>query len=136
MKRLLFTLAVLLPVAVLGCGQEGRTPPCERFNAMNKPPECFIHEDLKLIADKLTPKVEPAKPCKKYDPDEVCDGWCEEARGAAKEYKRKFEAMCFMARGLCKDLQNVQGQGEAMDCGPALCDFFGDEPILKKKEKT
>lgn len=54
----------------------------------------------------------------------VCDDVCEGARGAAREYERKFTAMCNIAKGMCHELHEA-GSGEAWDC-EAACDFFGD----------
>jgi hypothetical protein len=72
------------------------------------------------------PKLGSLPKCPTYDPDDVCENECEAARGAAKEYKRKYEAMCATAVAMCLEMQGL-GHWKDMDC-KETCLFFGDKP--------
>lgn len=138
MKTLLLMLGIAFAV-FLGCTSEDPThPECATARVGSEPVAC-----ARLRAEKILDELDAVKkilnqrkctPCPKPDPDEVCDGWCEEARGAAKEYRRKFEAMCNMAQGMCIELQK-EGRWQDVDCDSSLCDFFGDETLVKAKRR-
>ena len=95
-------------------------------------PQCAIHADLQAIEKRLqppkAPKPTPSPKCPAYDPDEVCDGECEAARGAAAEYKRKFEAMCDLATAMCLTAKSLGHWEQDDDCSH-MCEFFGDGPV-------
>lgn len=124
---------VLLCAAALlaACGKSSGAEPCSEWamQARAEKIQCLIHADLQAIEKRLqppqAPKVVPPK-CPEYDPDEVCDGECEAARGAAAEYRRKFDGMCATSKGMCYEMQSL-GHWRDTDC-EEVCLFFGDGP--------
>jgi hypothetical protein len=117
---------ILMCVAVLLAACDEVDDPCDTPWS-DQQIQCLIHADLQAIEKRLQPpkstKVVPPK-CPAYDPDEVCEGECEAARGAVAEYKRKFEGMCATAKGMCYEMQGL-GHWKDQDCD-RLCEFFGD----------
>jgi hypothetical protein len=124
MRWMLLCAAALLAA----CGE----PESKETNEPCKEPwrdqqvECLIHADLQAIVKRLQPPKPVPPKCPAYDPDEVCDGECEAARGAAAEYERKYKATCDLAVAMCLEMQGL-GHWQDQDC-TAACLFFGDKP--------
>ena len=129
MRWMLLCAAALL--AACGDGQENEADPCKDVQWRDPQIQCLIHADLQAIEKRLQPPKPVPPKCPVYDPDEVCDGECEAARGAAKEYERKYKAMCAAATAMCLEMKGL-GHWQDMDCADT-CLFFGDGPAERVK---